>query len=72
MASTLSVQTAPQTATEYEAEFELLMQELAELTKPRDQSEVDREKAETEQLKAEIKGLREETRAILTSMGAKF
>jgi hypothetical protein len=67
MANTISTQTAPQTTAEYEAEFELLMQEAARLNELMAQDRV-----EIERLKAETKIIRSETRTLLVSMGAKF
>ena len=67
MASTLSAQTAPQTTAEYEAEFELLMQEAARLNELMAQDRI-----EIEPLKAETREIRDETRTMLISMGAEI
>lgn len=67
MANTVLAQTAPQTTAEYEAQFELLMQEAARLNEL-----MARDRAEIERLKAETREIRDETRAMLTSMGANF
>ncbi len=74
MANTLSAQTAPQTTAEYEAEFELLMQEAARLNElmARDRVEIERLKIETKVLAEETGRLKAETRTMLVGMGAKF
>ena len=59
MASTLSAQPAPQTIAEYEAEFELLMQEAARLNEL-----MAKDRVEIERLKSETKVIRDETRAL--------
>ena len=63
MANTLSAQTTPQTTAEYEAEFELLMQEAARLNELMAEDRV-----EIERLKAETKVIRDETRALSVDM----
>lgn len=74
MANTLLAQTAPQTTAEYEAEFELLMQEAARLNElmARDHVEIERLKIETKVLAEETGRLKAETRTMLVGMGAKF
>ncbi|MGI4789660.1 MAG: hypothetical protein ACRYFS_12505 [Janthinobacterium lividum] len=74
MAKTISAQTAPQTALEYETEFELLMQEAARLNEimNKERSEIDRLKMETAVLTEETSRLKIETRTMLVGMGAKF
>lgn len=74
MANTLSAQTAPQTTAEYEAEFELLMQEAARLNElmARDRVEIERLKIETKVLAEETGRFKAETRTMLVGMGAKF
>lgn len=67
MASTLSAQTPPQTTAEYEAEFELLMQEAARLNEL-----MAKDRVEIERLKAETKVIRDETRAVFASIGARL
>lgn len=67
MADTISAQTAPQTTAEYEAEFELLMQEAARLNEL-----MAKDRVEIERLKAETKVIRDETRVLLVSIGAKL
>ena len=67
MAKTLSAQAAPQTTAEYEAEFELLMQEAARLNEL-----MAKDRIEIERLKAETREIRDETRTMLISMGAKL
>ncbi len=67
MANILSAKPAPATTAEYEAEFEILMQEAARLNELMAQDRV-----EIERLKVETKEIRDETRALLTSMGAKL
>ena len=67
MANTLSAQTAPQTTAEYEAEFEMLMQEAARLNELMAEDRI-----EIERLKAETKVIRDETRTLLASIGAKL
>ena len=64
MANTISAQTGPQTTAEYEAEFEMLMQEAARLNEL-----MASDRIEIERLKAETKVIRDETRNMLTSMG---
>ena len=63
MANTISSQTAPQTTAEYEAEFEMLMQEAAQINK---RMAIDR--IAIERLKAEAKAIRNETYALLSSI----
>jgi len=60
VANTLS----PQTTAEYEAEFDLLMQEASRLNEL-----MASDRIEIERLKAETKVIRDETRNMLTSMG---
>ena len=67
MANTAAAQTAPQTTAEYEAEFELLMQEAARLNEL-----MAADRVEIERLKAETKVIRGETRTLLASIGAKL
>jgi hypothetical protein len=67
MANILSAQPAPQTAAQYEAEFEMLMQKATRLNELMVQ-----DRLEIEKLKAETKEIRDETRAMLVSMGAKI
>ncbi len=67
MANILSAKRAPAVTTEYEAEFEVLMQEATRLNELMAQDRV-----EIERLKSETKEIRDETRALLTSMGAKL
>ena len=73
MANIVSVQSAPQTA-EYEAEFELLMQEANGINERMRQERIEIEHLKTEEkmLAKEIGRLKDETRAILVSMGAKI
>ena len=63
MANTISAQTVPQTTAEYEAEFELLMQEAAQINK-----RMAADRIEIERLKAEAKAIRDETYALLASI----
>jgi predicted nuclease with TOPRIM domain len=74
MANVASTQTAPQTTAEYEAEFELLMQEAARLNESMDkeQGEIERLKAETQVLAKQTERLKTETRIMLVGMGAKL
>lgn len=74
MANTLSAQTAPQTTAEYEAEFDLLMQEAARLNElmGQERSEIERLKLETKVLAEETGKIKAETRSLLVSMGAKI
>ncbi len=67
MASTISTTPVPVTTAEYEAEFEMLMQEASGINERMKQ-----ERVEIERLKVETKEIRDETRALLTSMGAKL
>lgn len=67
MANTVSAQAAPQTTAEYEAEFELLMQEAARLNELMAKDRVD-----IERLKTETREIRDETRDLLVSMGARL
>ena len=67
MATILSAKPAPAANAEYEAEFELLMQEAARLNEL-----MAKDRVEINRLKAEAKVIRDETRALLTSMGAKL
>ena len=67
MANTLPAQTVPQTTAEYEAEFDLLMQEATRLNEL-----MAKDRIEIERLKAETKVIRDETRALLVSIGAKL
>ena len=67
MAKALSAHPAPETTAEYETKFEMLMQEAVRLNELMAQDRV-----EIERLKAETKEVRDETRALLTSMGAKL
>ena len=66
--------TTPQTTAEYEAEFELLMQEAARLNElmDRERGEIERLKIETRILAEETGKLKAETRTMLVSMGAKI
>ena len=66
MAKTLSARAAPQTTAEYEAEFDLLMQEAARLNEL-----MAHDRVEIERLKVQTKKIRDETRVLLASMGAK-
>ena len=70
MANMLSAQTTA----EYEAEFEMLMQEAARLNELMGQEriEFERLKLETKVLAEEKGRLRMETRSLLVSMGAKL
>ena len=63
IANTLSAQTAPQTTVEYEAEFELLMQESARLNEL-----MANDRVKIERLKAETKVIRNETWALSVDM----
>lgn len=74
MANTISAQTAPPTTAEYEAEFELLMQEAARLNElmGQERSEIERLKLETKVLAEDTRKLKDETRSLLVSMGAKI
>lgn len=67
MANTAAAQTAPQTTADYEAEFETLMREATRLNELMAQDRI-----EIERLKLETKEIRDETRALLTSMGARL
>lgn len=67
MANILSAKSVPATTAEYEAEFEMLMQEATRLNELMAQDRV-----EIERLKLETKEIRDETRALLTSMGAEL
>lgn len=67
MATMVTAQTAPQTAAEYEATFERLMAEAENLNE-----QMRHDRAEIERLTAETAALKSETRALLTSMGAKL
>ena len=74
MANILSAQPAPQTAAQYEAEFEMLMQEANGINERMRQERVEIERLKTEEkmLVKEIGRLKGETRAMLVSMGAKI
>lgn len=74
MANTLSAQPMPQTTAEYEAEFDLLMQESNSINErmQRERIEIERLKMEEKVLIKEIGRLKDETRAMLVSMGAKL
>lgn len=67
-------QPAPQTTTEYEAEFERLMAEASHLDKlmGNDRIEIERLKAETQAIAKDTARMKNETRAMLTSMGVKL
>jgi hypothetical protein len=67
MANAIPAQTTPQTTAKYEAEFETLMQEAMRLNALMAQDRVG-----IERLKAETREIRDETRALLTSIGAKL
>ena len=74
MAKPLSASAAPQTTAEYEAEFELLMQEAARLNElmAQDRIEIERLKLETSTLAEETGRIKADTRALLASMGARL
>ena len=63
MANTVSAQTAPPTTAEYEAEFDLLMQEATRLNEL-----MAKDRVEIERLKAETKVIRDETQALSVDM----
>ena len=66
MTDIASAQPAPQTSAEYEAAFERLMAEVESINE-----NMRRDRTEIERLKAETKIIRDETRTLLTGMGAK-
>ncbi len=74
MAKTLSALAAPQTTAEYEAQFDLLMQEAENINSRmhQERSEIERLKLETKVLAEETGRLKAETRSLLASMGAKI
>ncbi len=67
MATMVTAQAAPQMAAEDEATFEQLMVEAHHLNEL-----MDNDRIEIEKLKTESKAIREETRALLTAIGAKL
>ena len=64
----------PQTTAEYEAEFDLLMQEAENINSRmhQERSEIERLKLETKVLAEDTRKLKDETRSLLVSMGAKI
>lgn len=74
MANVAPAQTAPQTTAEYEAEFELLMQEATRINElmATDRVEIERLKIETKILAEETSRLKAETRTLLVGLGVKF